>query len=164
MQQNDHPLHLSPNGKDLYRRIEESTGSLAHWPTELTRLFVGRHLDNNGRFKLTAFLLANGVPPTLIVEWYLERRVLRDKSAHDNVATVIRHHKTGKLEEKGYLVHHLNVTSDKPVALRKHAWDGVGEPARDHLRTIQTPNFAHDFQHEYYWDDAVAMLVHAAAK
>jgi hypothetical protein len=52
----------------------------------------------------------------------------------------------------------MDATEDKPAILRKNPWDGVGMPAEDKNRTIYTPSFAFDWQHQWHWDDAINKL------
>ena len=98
--------------------------------------------------QLTLFLLGNRAPPTLIAEWYVGRKMLKDKSARDQVIDIIKQHKDGKLEQQGRTTWVMDATEDKPACLRAHAWDGVGDPAEDKTRTISTPTFAFDWEHE----------------
>ena len=98
--------------------------------------------------QLSLFLLGNRAHPTLIVEWYMARGMLKDKSAREQVADIIMKHKNGTLESQGRTTWLLDATEDKPHILRKHKWDGVGDPARDKSSVISTPSFAFDWEHE----------------
>ena len=93
-----------------------------------------------------------------MVEWYMKRGMLRDKSARDQVADIIRQHKDGTLEQQGRTTWIMDTTVTKPIWERKHKWDGVGDPAQEKNQTIATPIFAFDFQHEWHWTEAIRML------
>ena len=127
-------LQLDDGEKRLLRAIEDQLGKVILWPAYLREMFLSSHLRFNERFKLTLFLLGNALPPTLIVKWYVSRKMLKDDAAHRNVAEIIKMHMDGTLEERGYLVYTLNATKSKPYALREHRWDGVGEDDRYKLR------------------------------
>ena len=138
--------------------IEEQIGPCLKWPARFTELVLCSHLRFTERYQLTLFLLANRLPPTLMVEWYLARGMLKDKNARDQVADIIKQHKDGTLEQQGRTSWVMNATVSKPLSQRKHPWDGVGEPAEDKTQIIATPSFACDFQHEHHWTEAIKML------
>tara|TARA_R100000951_G_scaffold114443_2_gene118768 strand:+ start:1287 stop:1874 length:588 start_codon:yes stop_codon:yes gene_type:complete len=138
--------------------IEEHIGSCIKWPPHFTEMMLSTHLRFPERWQLTLFLLGNRCPPSLMVEWYLSRNALKDKSARDQVADLIRQHKDGTLEQQGRTTWVLDATEDLPAILRKHKWDGVGMPAENKTRAIFTPSFAFDWQHEWHWDEAIAVL------
>lgn len=50
----------------------------------------------------------------------------------------------------------MTATVSTPSFLRKHKWDGVGDPCVDKKRIVETPSFAAD--HEYLWDEAIERL------
>jgi hypothetical protein len=54
----------------------------------------------------------------------------------------------GELEEKGITAYVLDATLPN------------GDPAPAAMRNlpVYTPNFAHDWQHQHYWEEAVEML------
>jgi|EP00966_Prymnesium_polylepis_P211986 hypothetical protein len=93
-----------------------------------------------------------------MVEWYLKRNMLSDRSARDQVADLIRQHKDGTLEQQGRTTWVLDATTTKPIWERKHKWDGVGDPVKDKNQTIATPSFAFDWQHEWHWTQAIQQL------
>lgn len=138
--------------------IEEQIGSCIKWPYRFTEMMLSRHLRFPERWQLTLFLLGNRCPPTLMVEWYLKRDMLSDKSARDQVSDLIRQHKTGKLEQQGRTTWVMDATVTKPIWERKHPWDGVGESPENKTQVIETPSFAFDWEHNYHWDEAVKML------
>lgn len=86
--------------------------------------------------------------------------MLRDQSAREHVMYILEQHKSGKLEEQGRTTWVMAATQDKPLCLRKFAWDGVGDPAVDKIRVVSTPTFAFDWEHQHFWDEAIAMLKH----
>ena len=94
-----------------------------------------------------------------MVEWYVVRGMLRDKSARDNVIDIIKKHRSGELEQQGRSTWVMGATAPpKPVWERKHKWDGVGDPAEDKNQIIATPMFAFDWQHQVHWDEAIKTL------
>ena len=138
--------------------IEEQIGSCMKWPPRFTEAMLSTHLHFPERWQLTLFLLGNRCPPSLMVEWYMKRGMLKDKSARDQVADIIRQHRDGALESKGITTWVMGATDTKPLSERKHKWDGVGDPAQDKQQTIATPTFAFDFMHEWHWTEAIKML------
>jgi hypothetical protein len=110
--------------------------------------------------QLTLFLLGNRCPPTLFVEWFIKRSMLRDHAARMHVADLIQQHKTGKLEAAGKTTWIMGTTKSKPLCLRKHKWDGVGDPTDDKVDVVATPSFAFDWEHSSLWDEAVQHLKH----
>ena len=61
---------------------------------DFRRLFISENLKHGERFKLTLFLLGNGVPPNLIEEFYASNNSLRDESASRSVASMISQYKS----------------------------------------------------------------------
>ena len=143
--------------------IEEHVGSCMKWPSRFTEMMLSTHLRFPDRWQLTLFLLGNRCPPTLIVAWYTDRDMLKDKQARDQVADIIRQHRDGTLEQHGRTTWMMDATEDKPLILRTHPWDGVGMPAEDKNRTICTPSFAFDWEHQWHWDEAIEKLKHHQA-
>ncbi len=65
--------------------IEEHVGSCLKWPHRFTEMMLLPKLHFPERWQLTLFLIGNRCPPTLMVEWYLKRGMLSDRSARDQV-------------------------------------------------------------------------------
>jgi hypothetical protein len=78
----------------------------------------------------------------------MSREMLKDRSARDQVADIIRQHKDGTLERQGRSTWIMESTSTKPVWERRHKWDGVGDPSQNKVSVIETPTFAFDWEHE----------------
>ena len=142
----------------LLNDIEQQIGKCLTWPTRFTDMFLSTHLLFPQRWQLTLFILANRCPPSLMVKWYLLRGMLHDKSARDQVADLIKQHKNGTLERQGRTTWVMGATQDKPAIIRKHKWDGVGDPALAKNQVISTPSFAFDYLHEWHWDEAIKTL------
>lgn len=138
--------------------IEEQIGSCMKWPGRFTEMMLSTHLRFPERWQLTLFLLGNRCPPSMMVDWYTQRTMLKDKAARDQVADLIRQHKDGTLEQQGRTTWMLEATVTKPPWQRKHKWDGVGDPVQDKNQVITTPSFAFDWQHEWHWTSAIQML------
>ena len=133
---------MTETQKELIASFEDYMPPLRRWPHWASQLFVSNHLRFSERLSLTKFLLLNHVPPIAIAEWYIESKSLKDKSARDHVADIIKAHKEGRL---------ANSTSwllDKT--------DAAGNDVKDKTTKLVAPSFVED--HEYYWDDAVRML------
>lgn len=142
----------------LLLEIEEQTGAVIYWPYRFAEMMLSTHLRFSERWQLTLFLLGNRTPPRKIAEWYVARKMLKDKAARDQVIDLIKQHMTGKLEENGRSTWVMNATVDKPLFIRKHAWDSVGDPAEDKNQVIATPTFAFDWEHQWMWTDAIDIL------
>ena len=67
----------------------ERKGRQAHESEDFRRLLLKSHLKHGERFKLTLFLLSNGVAPWIIKEYYRANCSLRDESAERSVAAMI---------------------------------------------------------------------------
>lgn len=64
-----------------YQYLQRQVGPVDHWPHAVSRLaLTERHLDNQGRFTVAVFLLANGVPPDAVRN-YFEFRFRFDAAA-----------------------------------------------------------------------------------
>lgn len=138
--------------------IEEQVGSCLKWPHQYTEAMLSTHLRFPDRWQLVLFLLGNRCPPLLFTEWFMRRNMLKDKSARDQVADLIRQHLTGSLEQQGRTTWIMDATSTTPVWDRKRKWEGVGDPIEDKNMPIQTPSFAFDWQHEWNWTEAIKLL------
>ena len=127
-------IHMDREQQRMLTTIEDLIGKLILWPAHLRTMFLSSHLRYSERFQLTLFLLGNWLPPLLIAEWYMKRNMLKDRSARDNVAGLIKQHMRGELEQKGYVVWTLAAPKTKPRALREHKYDGVGDDVSDKLQ------------------------------
>ena len=134
--------------KLLKDTIEEHAGSIQYWQWKMAERLLSRHLVFKDRFQLTLFMLQNKIPPVLIAQWMIKRKMLRDQSARMMVAGVIKSHMEGKLEDLGIIAQMLDAT------------DGAGNPLPLPATyfPVFTPNFAHDWQHQHFWEEAIEML------
>lgn len=140
--------------------IEDLVGCITRWPSHMREMMLSTHLRFRERFQLTLFLLGNWLPPLVMVEWYIMRGMLKDRSARDNVADLIRQHMAGELETKGYMVWQMGATRNKPAALREHRWDGVGEDDPDKLRVLlPIPLDVTSPWNTCSWEHAIAQLL-----
>ena len=88
-----------------YADITDLTGDPLNWPEQICairkhrhaskfedfrRLFISPTLKYRERFKLTLFLLGNGVNPTMILEYYAANGTLRDVSALRSVKALCK--------------------------------------------------------------------------
>ena len=140
--------------RDLAMRVCDAVGDFDDMPWHIQDMFVSDHLYYKDRFKLTVFLLNNRCPPPLIAEFYLVRGVLCDHSAKLHVASIIKDHRDGRLEEKG-------VTSYVMGATEPNGDPSIGDRR---YRTVCTPSFAYQFQHRHWWDEAIKDLAHDRVK
>ncbi|AXH73547.1 MAG: hypothetical protein [Doliovirus lythtis] len=66
--------HRNRNKAELWRLrslFEDLIGTKEHWPNAIFKVFFFKlKPSNSDRFKLTVFLLCNGVDPLLIQEYY----------------------------------------------------------------------------------------------
>ena len=134
--------------KLLKDTIEEHAGSIQNWQWNMAERLLSKHLRYNDRFQLTLFMLQNKVPPALIAQWYIKRKMLSDQSARMHVAGIIKAHMTGELEEKCITAQMMDAT------------DRAGNPL-PYCATqfpVYTPNFAYDWQHQHFWEEAIEML------
>ena len=134
--------------KLLKECIEEHTLPIKQWQWEMAELLLKRHLKFGDRFQLTLFLLQNMIPPVLIAKWMIKRKMLKHPHSRKHVAYIIKNHMEGRLEDAGFTAQMLNAT------------DGAGNslPLRAQYQTVWTPNFAHDWQHQHFWEEAIEML------
>lgn len=133
----------------LQETIEEQMGALDSYPTHIQELLLSKHLAFAGRFSLTLFVLQNGLPPQLYVEWLIGRNMLRDDSARLHIATILKDHQSGKLEESNKTAYKMHATAP----------DGNALPMADRVQTVLTPNFARMWQHGHFWSEAIATLL-----
>jgi hypothetical protein len=61
----NHPLAFK------LRPLLEHAPPLSEWDPEMLGFLFCSHMKRAGRWRLTTFLLGNGVPPTCIASWYL---------------------------------------------------------------------------------------------
>jgi hypothetical protein len=73
---------------DVGLLIVEQAGDLVRWPFREASLFASRHLHYQERFRLTIFLLGNGVDPEHILQYYSVMGSLRDASAVRHVQSL----------------------------------------------------------------------------
>ncbi len=161
---------LASRDSELLATIEDLIGRVITWPWRFTDAMLSTHLRFAERWKLTAFLLANRLPPTIIAKWYLQRGMLKDKAARNEIINIIRQHKDGTLERKGYTTWVMDAVATKSVLHKKSVYDGVGDPIGvswdtdqiwKHNHVIETPSFAFDWQFNSQWDEAVLLLTRA---
>ena len=142
-------MDLPTYEKDLLREcIEEHMPKLVDWPEHMAQKLLCRRLKFADRFQLTLFMLANHCPPVKYAEWLLKRGMLSDKAARFHVAGIIDAHKTGKLEQEGKTAYVMDATLP----------DGEAAPIGMRVRTVYTPDFAHNWQYQLYWTEAIYML------
>lgn len=131
---------LSADHRARVATIEDLIGPVVTWPNAIRELFFQPHLRYNERCRLSFFLLGNRLPPLIMAEWYLARGMLRDRPARDHIASIIKDHKLGALAATG------------KTAWVMHATDP------DKVQLIVAPDFASKYEHEHFWDDAIALL------
>jgi len=134
--------------KFLRENIEEHMGPIIEWPLKQAEMLLSRHLNNSQRMQLTYFMLGNGCQPDVYAQWITLRGMLRDKSARDSIVYILEAHKTGKLEGAG----------KQTWCMRATLPNGDTPKGMDKVRTVKTPHFAFDWQHQHYWDDAIAIV------
>ncbi len=133
----------------LSSTIEEHMGHTTTYPVHIQNLLLSKHLAFAGRFSLTLFVLQNGLPPTLYVEWLIGRGMLRDWEARTHIANILTANMTGKLEETNKTAYKMHAT----------AADGEALPVSERVQVVLTPSFARMWQHKHYWTAATAALL-----
>jgi len=128
--------------------IEEQMGNVGTYPVHIQEMLLSKHLSFGARFSLTLFILQNGLPPQLYAEWLIGRGMLRDEAARNHVASIIKDHQDGKLEETAKTAYKMHATAPNGDAL----------PLADRVQTVLTPNFARMWQTSYFWGAAIATL------
>jgi len=146
----------------LFSSILENVGPLKQWPLHTLAQMLSDHLTYQARINLVLFLLGNRCPPNMIAWWLITRNMLHDKAARLHVANLIKEHKQGKLTQFTTYMLPFRVTApDKPLAQRKHPWDGVGDPMPHDANPsafvfpVETPLV----KDGWLWDNAYAMLL-----
>ena len=83
------------NWPELICAVRVSNGVRRHACAreDFRRLFIAENLKHGERFKLTLFLLSNGVPPIMIEEYYTANASLRDESAVRSVKAMLDEYK-----------------------------------------------------------------------
>ena len=142
--------------------ILEMVGSISDWPVSFMEKLVSPHLTYMSRWHFSLFVLGNECCPLAFAEYVKFRGCLRDQSACDHIADIIMKHKMGLLWHfKTFMLPH-RVSVDKPVYLRKHRWDGVGDPVPRNspievfLHPVITPGNME--QEGWRWDQAYKLL------
>ena len=129
--------------------IEEHMGAFCTYPLHIQKMLITKHLTFAERFSLTLFVLQNGLPPQLFVEWLIGRGMLHDWQARMDVASIISGHQTGKLENTGKTAYSMYATT----------LDGVELASGARVQPVYTPNFARTWQHCHYWTSAISTLL-----
>ena len=99
----------NPHFAEAYNDIVDLIGDPLNWPESICcvkytkngikrhaekdedfrRLFISKKLKHGYRFKLTIFLLGNGIPSYMIKKYYKENGSLRDDSARRSVKNIL---------------------------------------------------------------------------
>jgi hypothetical protein len=150
----------------LLGSIVENVGPFSQWPMHNVEQMLSSHLTYQPRINLTLFMLGNQCPPDLYAEWIISRNMLKDKPARTHVATLIKEHKAGELSRfKTYLLPFRVTAPPKPMADRKHFWDGVGDPMPKDappsafVFAVETPGPIFMSLEGWRWDKAYGMLM-----
>lgn len=103
-------------GTEWRSPLEGNVTVLARIPKKYTESLLGTHLKFKERRELTVFLLANRVPPTLVVQWYTVRKMLKDFSAKKDVADLLTKFAKGEMDGQAqFMTFHINLRSTAPV-------------------------------------------------
>jgi hypothetical protein len=121
--------------REIFARMVSMIGELEEWPPEKLPLLLSKHLTSPDRWELTVFVLSNRCAPATYAEWLLARGCLKDKSAREHVADLIKKHLEGRLffgdgspMKSKHLASHY--TEDKEEKKRMYTFDGVGTDPR----------------------------------
>ena len=123
---------LGRGNASALNRLEEHLPPILEWPYHMRDIMLSMEtFKYSQRFRVAIFLLGNRVPPRVIAEYMKPR--LRDKSAREHVATLMKAHRDG-------------------VARRWHFFD----LATRRQTELCTPTFAVAFPQ--FWNEAIAIL------
>ena len=122
--------------KRIFAHLQLDLGPWNEWPHGIaTMLLSNTTLKYRERFSLTTWCLPNGCEPTMFVEWLLKRKLLRDESARQHVASLIKAYQQQELAKYTYTVipSRATYTADIPRVgsfepWKSTLWSGVGEP------------------------------------
>lgn len=150
----------------LFGSILANVGPIAQWPLQTLAQMLSAHLTYQPRMSLTLFVLGNQCPADLYADWLISRGMLRDMPARLHVANLVKQHKAGQLARFTTYMLPFRVTAPpKPVAERKHPWDGVGDPmpadapSSAFIFPVETPQITDT--DGWRWDQAYATLMQA---
>jgi hypothetical protein len=84
----------SPHFSRHYEDIVDLIGDPLQWPEHICSVrrtkMCSKHVGHPQRFKLTLFLLSNGVPADIILDFYKANGSLRDESAERSVKALTK--------------------------------------------------------------------------
>lgn len=116
-------------GRKLLSTISDCVGKFSEWRNQELCLLLRRtlkHTDHGAkgvlkhpRFSLTTFLLENRVPPIVVVEWYIERGMLRDRAARDHVRSIIEQWWAGQLARQRAYHMPWRITTTPPTMFER---------------------------------------------
>lgn len=127
-------------------RLGPLCGPNSSIPIEYALLLLSKHLNTRERFKLTLFVLGNGVDPCKYVHWLRRRRgVLADESARREIAGLIQRFAFGKLDR--FSTYMLDAVSEKGDPL----------PANRRYFQVDAPPWLQRSEHRHFWKDACTL-------
>jgi len=146
---------LKNNERNILARVENEIGPLLSWPHAEATLMLKDHIVMAERFRLTLFLLGNGLNPTTLAEWMITRRMLRDDSARNHICSMLDAHRTGKLEAKQYTTYVM--LAGMPPS-KEFPYGSLATKAKDRVMVVAKPNFADLPECLHFWENAKRML------
>ena len=126
---------MTPLDATDFDKLLGYVGTLDDWPVDCAEAVVSCQLPHDQLCVLTLFLLGNGVPPTVLIDWFVRRNMLRDVWASGHVVGLLHAHKSGRLEAAG-----------------EETWVVKARGKR----IISTPSF--DEKQAHCWERAIAKL------
>lgn len=143
-------MALTPDEREQLSELEDHINPLSTWPPKMAEAMLSPHLKYSNRLALTFFVLGNGLVPTVYAKWLITRKMLKDDSARNHIANMIKEHMTGELEKKGVTTYMMDATTIS----------GHPAPYAMRIQVIQTPMFAFDWEHQVFWETAINILKH----
>lgn len=145
----------------LLQRLEDCMPPLLDWPKAMQLRMLCPHLKYQDRLQLVWFLLGNGLPPSLMVDWFLSYPPYISAKSRQHVAGLIRAHAKGEFDGSNGQEPKLiwNVTLQQatpchtPSFARETNWRRMTytDPSGNKKVDILMPGAA-------YWSDAAARL------
>lgn len=155
---------MKPCDATLFKRIVDFIGPVKEWPLHTITDMLSTHLTYGSRVGVTLFALGNTCPPDAYAQWLVQRKMLHDASARMHVANLIKDHKMGLLHKFTTYMLPFRVTINKPIAERRHKWDGVGDPvpmnapSSAFLYNVELPNGGFMEKEGWRWDAGYKLL------
>ena len=103
------------------------------WPLHEARRFLGPRVGFDDRASISKFLLGNGLPPSVIVQWAkAQPGWLRHRESALDMANLIKKHADGKWEDQCKQTWSLQLKQKVVVYTPNYAFEEIGNPKLDY--------------------------------